>query len=321
MRQLRFLERFLCTSVFDQKVLKVAVLGAPNAGKSTLINAAVGSRVSAVSEIKHTTRTVANGIKNIGNCQIIFTDTPGIVSYEEGHRLNMDRAHLRGPRRVAGSVDMLAIITDVASKKTRNFVDENIIEIMNSNLEVPAILILNKIDLLKRKEDLIPVASMLMQKRTKDVWGYHSYGGSERFQKCFMISAFSGDGVDDLLNYFVSSSKLGTWEYSDQIYCDSSIDFQISEVFREKLLIMFGHEIPWKVKQETVLFHGNDDVVRLHQKLTWPKKSQCRYVMTKLDQLSHACETELSKMFHSKVILTVDISQKHNMTKDDLKYY
>ena len=249
-QHVRSLQRLFCSlNQNDQKVLKVAIIGTPNAGKSTLINTVVGSRVSAVSEIKHTTRTVTNGIKNIGSCQIIFTDTPGIISYEEGHRLNMDRAHIRGPRRVVGSVDMLAIITDVASKNSRNFIDENILQIMNNNPETPAVLILNKIDLLKRKEDIIPIACMLMTNRKKDVWGYESFGGSEHFKKLFMISAFSGDGVDDLLNYFVLNAKPRAWEYSEQIYCDSSVDFQIAEVFREKLLVLFGQEIPWKVKQ------------------------------------------------------------------------
>lgn len=305
----------------NEKVLTIAIIGSPNAGKSTLVNSMVGARVSAVSHVAHTTRTFSNGILNSDNTQLVFTDTPGVVSHHEGRRLKMDKNHIRAPKRVAGSADMLAVVTDVSFRKTKDYIDESILSIMNNHCNIPAILIMNKVDMLKRKEDLLFLTTMLMQDRKKDEWGYQPFGGSSRFKECFYISAKTGDGVDPLVKYFLSQAKHSNWQYSSDIYCDASVEAQIAEVFREKVLLLFSQEIPWQVKQETILFHEDNGVVRIHQKLTWPKKSQRRYVMTKYDELVELSKEELEYLFQCPIHITLDISQKDKMTKDDLMYF
>ena len=240
--------RHCSASSANQKLLNVAIIGAPNAGKSTLVNNIVGNRVSAVTHIAHTTRTFVNGILNIDDTQLVFIDTPGVVSYHEGRRLKMDSNHIRTPNRVAGSADILAVITDVSNRKTKNYIDENILHIMSEH-DIPAILIMNKIDNLKRKEDLLLLTTLLNDDRKRDEWGYQLFGGSKCFKESFFTCAKSGEGVEDLLGYFLSQAKHSRWEYSNDIYCDSSVEAQIAEVFREKLLLIFGQEIPWQVKQ------------------------------------------------------------------------
>ena len=304
-----------------KKVLNIAVLGSPNAGKSTLINHIVGQRVFAVSPVAHTTRQFSNGILNIANTQLIFTDTPGVISHREGHRLKMEKSHIRAPRRVAGSADILAVVTDSAFRKTKNYIDENILKIIDEHHEIPAILIMNKIDMLRRKEDLLFLTKILTQDRIIDEWGYKLYGGSSKFRECFFTSALTGDGVSELIDYFVIQAKQRQWEYPDNMVCDSSIEKQISEVFREKLLVLFSQEIPWQVKQDTLLFDYSDNGLRLHQKLTWPKKSQRRYVLTKLEMFNEECLKVLENLFDCPIKLTIEISQKDRMTKDDLIQY
>lgn len=300
------------------KNLTVAVIGAPNAGKSTLINNIVGAKVSAVSHVAHTTRTFANGILTLGNTQFIFTDTPGVVSHHVGRRLKMDNQHIRTPKRVASSADILAVVTDISFRRTKDYIDETVLNILNEYSDIPAILIMNKVDMIKRKEDLLFLATLLTKDRQKDEWGYLDYGGSSKFREVFMTSAKDGEGVKELLNYFMIKAVPGPWYYSQDIYSDSSVEKQISEVFRETLLSLFGQEIPWQVKQETVLFHHSESAVRIHHKLTWPKKSQQRYVSTKLEELGKQCTDELEYIFQCPVLLTVDVSQKNKMSKDDL---
>ena len=237
----------------DKTALTVALLGEPNAGKSTLVNNIVGQKVSAVSHIAHTTRTFTNGIFSIGNTQLVFTDTPGVISHHEGRRLKMDQNHIRDPRRVAGSADVLAVITDVSFRKTKDFIDETILSILHQHQEIPSILIMNKVDLLKRKEDLLFLATLLTQDRQKDEWGYKPYGGYSKFSEVFMTSAKTGDGVDDVVNYLISKATPQDWSYSPEVFTDASVGKQISEIFRESLLLLFAQEIPWQVKQVGVL--------------------------------------------------------------------
>jgi len=303
-------------------VLTVAVLGMPNSGKSTLVNHFVGTRVSAVTHVAHTTRRAANGVVNVDDTQIVFTDTPGVISYEEGRRLNMDKMQVRAPGRVCASVDLLAVMVDVSRRSTREHVDGNILNILNEYSSLPSVLIMNKVDLVRQKVNLLNYASMLTIDREKDEWGYKSFGGWSKFEEVFMVSAHTGDGLSDLLDFFLRRAYASDWLYSANIHTDTSIEEQIAEVFREKLLLLFKHEIPWKMKQETQLIDIQEDgTVRIHQKLTWPKKSQRRYVLTKIDELTSQAMEELSNLFECPIKLTVDISYKKGARKDLLHFY
>ena len=235
------------------KLLKIGVIGLPNSGKSSLVNCIVQRKVSAVSHIPHTTRISSDGIINFGKTQLVFTDTPGVVSFQEGTRLNLSKAHVRTPRRLEGSIDILTVLVDAAHKKFKNYIDSNILDIMKGLGNVPAILVMNKVDLIRRKEELLSLTTLLTEDRQKDEWGYKPFGGSSNFKECFFTSAKTGDGVDPLLNYLISQAKPMIWEYPDDVCTDLSLEFQISEIFREKLLILFGQEIPWQVQQVGIL--------------------------------------------------------------------
>ena len=231
------------------KLLRIGVIGLPNSGKSSLVNCILKKKFLAVSPVPHTTRMSYDGIFNHQDTQLIFRDTPGIVSFQEGFRLNLSKAHIRTPRRLQGLVDVTAVMVDAAHKKTRNYIDSNILEILQQLSPTPSILIMNKTDLIKNKEDLLTLTTMLTQNREKDEWGYKPYGGTSKFKECFFTSSKTGDGIDQLLNYLLSVAQPEVWEYTDDVMTDMSTEKQISEIFREKLLILFGQEIPWQVKQ------------------------------------------------------------------------
>ena len=113
---------------------------------------------------------------------------------------------------------------------------------------------MNKVDLVKRKEDLLSITTLLTEDRQKDEWGYKPYGGYKNFKECFFTCAKTGEGVDPLMDYLMSQAKPDNWIYSEDVTTDLSMEFQISEIFREKLLVLFGQEIPWQVQQVNLFF-------------------------------------------------------------------
>ena len=299
-----------------RKILRVGVLGEPNAGKSTLINSVVGEKVSIISEIMNTTRENIFVPYTTGNTQIVFIDTPGIVPFQVARRLKLGRMQITAPRKVIDECDLLAVVADLESRRKRERIHECILDLLNNHPEFPCILILNKIDLIKRKSSLLKYVSNLTSDRKKDVWGYEKVGGYSGFHSIFMVSASNGDGVQDVVNYLMEKAKEGKWEYENQIKVDLPMDKQIAELFRETLLEMFKHEIPWQAKQMTLLFDEVDDeTCRLHQKLIWPKKSQARYVRTKSDDIRIKTLQKLEDLLQRKVILTVDISSSVSLAR------
>ena len=222
------------------KLLHVGILGTPNAGKSTFVNTATDSKVSIVTQIPNTTRANTRGVLTRGDTQIVFVDSPGIIPYQESRRLRMSQSHIRAPRRLHHDCDMLCLIVDGANKKTRERIEDHVLDILRKAEDKPSILVINKVDILRHKEPLLKYVTLLTDK---------AHNGWEKFKKVFMISALTGDGVSDVIEYFMQHAKPGAWIYSEDVHVDSPIEYQIAEVFREKLMLLFQHEIPWQVKQ------------------------------------------------------------------------
>jgi len=254
---------------------------------------------------------------NTGNTQIVFIDTPGIVPFQVARRLKLGRMQITAPRRVIDECDLLAVVIDLHSKRKRERIHECILDLLNSNSQFPSVLILNKIDVIKRKSTLLKYTSILTSDRRKGVWGYEKDGGYSGFKSVFMVSASNGDGVQDIVNYAIEHAKEGKWDYENQIKVDLPMDKCIAELFRETLLEMFRHEIPWQVKQMTLLFGEiDDDTCKIHQKLIWPKKSQAKYVMTRSDEIKVKTEEKLKAMLQKKVLLTVDVSSSASLARN-----
>jgi len=303
-----------------RKSLNIAVIGQPNVGKSSLVNRLVGERVSVVLSRSHTTRRSTRGILNVGNTQLVFTDTPGTVSYKEARRLSMHKDHIRAPLRVSGGADIIAVLVDANNRHTRSYIHDNILNILRAHPQIPSILVMNKVDMVD-KHHLVALAQNLMQKKTTDERGI-PVGGWDRFDEVHYVSAVHGQGVPILVDYLVSRARDCEWEFDSDVYTDADVEFAISEVFREKLMTLIGEEIPWQVKQETLIFTPDEhtSTLRIVQQLTWPRPSQQRYVLEKKKQLREQCTKLLENMFQCDVELELIISQKNNMRKDDVHY-
>ncbi|MFQ5783451.1 MAG: GTPase Era [Alphaproteobacteria bacterium] len=207
----------------------VALVGAPNAGKSTLLNRFVGSKVSIVTPKVQTTRTRVTGICIAGDAQIVFVDTPGIFR----PRRRLDRAMVAAAWAGARDADAIVVLVDAH----RGIDDDagRIIDGLRASGRKAA-LALNKIDLVKR-EVLLPLAARL------DETGV--------FSDVFMISARDGDGVDDLRDFLAARLPIGPWLYPEDQLSDMPLRLLAAEVTREKFFLHLRQELPYGLAVET----------------------------------------------------------------------
>ncbi len=179
----------------------------------------------------------------------MLLDTPGIVTVEDGKRLKMSKEHMRTPANCLEEVDLVAVLTDSSNKYQRTRIHHEIISLLEAHPDLQTVLILNKIDQIRHKVKLLHYSAMLTNDRQKDKWGYLPHGGSSRFDYVFMVSALTGNGVDQLRQYMVAKATPGDWPYSAGVTTDFDIQEQIAEVLRGRLLSLYKHEIPWQTRQ------------------------------------------------------------------------
>ena len=241
----------------DQEAAKrcgfVAILGAPNAGKSTLVNALVGSKVAIVTHKAQTTRSLTRGIAVEGNSQLIFTDTPGIFAPKR----RLDRAMVTSAWGVAQDADLVSLLIDAQ----RGLDDEaRIILERLAPLRQPKILVLNKIDLVPKTE-LLALSARLNE--------------AMAFEATFMISALTGDGVADLKRWLAARAPEGPWHYPEDQLTDASLRQFAAEITREKLYLRLHQELPYRATVETEAWKElKDGSVRIEQTIFVERESQ-----------------------------------------------
>jgi GTP-binding protein Era len=249
----------------------IALIGAPNVGKSTLINAIVGAKVAIVSHKVQTTRTLLRGIATDQDAQLVFIDTPGIFQ----PRRRLDRAMVAGAWTGAGDADIVAAMVDAK----RGLDDETsaLLERL-AGLERPKILILNKIDLVQKPTLLTLVAS-----------------ASERvgFAATFMVAALTGDGIADLKAWLAGHVPPGPWHYPEDQITDAPLRQLAAEVTREKLYLRLHQELPYQSTVETNTWKElKDGSVRIEQTIYVERMSQRKIVLGKGGQTIKAIGAE-----------------------------
>jgi len=236
----------------------VALIGAPNSGKSTLTNALVGAKVSIVTHKAQTTRGPVRGIVLAGDAQVILVDTPGI--FQPKRRL--DRAMAQAAWDRAADADIVALVVDAARG-----IDEKLEPIIKHLPEInrPIIAVLNKVDLVKKPELLELTTDLLALKTFSDV---------------FMVSALTGDGVDDLRAYLAGIVPDGPWLFPEDQLSDASLRQTAAEITREKLFLRLHEELPYALTVETMDWKVlRDGSVRIEQTIYVERESQKRIVL------------------------------------------
>ena len=281
----------------------VALIGAPNAGKSTLVNALVGSKVAIVSPKVQTTRTLVRGIAMEGGSQLIFMDTPGIFA----PRRRLDRAMVTTAWTGAHDADVVAVIVDA-----KKGLDDEATAILDKLGEVrqPKILILNKVDIVE-KETLLALAQTATQRAT--------------FDAVFMISALSGDGVADIRKWLADRVPVGPWHYPEDEVSDAPLRQLAAEISREKLYHKLHQELPYQSTVETETWtERKDGSVRIEQTVYVERESQRKIVLGKAGQtiksIGEAARRELSEILEKPVHLFLFVKVREDWGNDPERY-
>ena len=268
----------------------VAVLGAPNAGKSTLVNALVGQKVAIVSAKAQTTRARLMGIALAGETQIILADTPGIFA----PRRRLDRAMVSAAWEGAVEADAILLVVDARKKKLIDI--EPILESLKDRPE-RKILVLNKVDQCV-KEPLLMLAEEL--------------SGRVGFDEVFFVSALSGDGVPELKQRLAALMPESAWHYPEDQVSDASERLLAAEITREQLYRQLHDELPYDsaVRPESYT-HRRDGSLEIHQQIVIARDSQKPIILGKKGQrlkaIGEAARKELAELLGCKVHLFIHV--------------
>ncbi|XP_043439481.1 GTPase Era, mitochondrial [Prionailurus bengalensis] len=292
----------------NPRVLRVVLLGAPNAGKSTLSNQLLGRKVFPVSKKVHTTRCQALGIITEKEAQVILLDTPGLISPVKQKRHHLELSLLEDPWKSMESADMVVVLVDVSDKWTRNQLSPQVLQCLTQFSQVPSILVMNKVDCLKQKSILLELTAALtegvvngkklkMREAVRSQAGTHcpgpaakgpntqSVGGPQKtgwphFQEIFMLSALSQEDVKILKQYLLAQARPGPWEFHSGVLTSQTPEEICANTIREKLLEHLPQEIPYNVQQRTVVWEeGPSGELVIEQKLLVPKESHVKILI------------------------------------------
>ncbi|WP_279089787.1 GTPase Era [Bartonella apis] len=281
----------------------VALIGAPNVGKSTLVNRLVGTKVSIVTHKVQTTRALIRGIITHNNTQIVLVDTPGIFTPKR----RLDRAMVTTAWSGAKDADMVLVLVDAAKG-----LDEETEEVFASLSKVKQekILVINKVDSVPRPS-LLELAKKLNE--------------GQQFSETFMISALKGTGCDDLLDYLAKKLPEGPWYYPQDQISDMPMRQLAAEITREKLYMRLHNELPYASTVETESWEERPDgSVKINQIIYVEREGQKKIVLgTKgetIKAIGQAARKELMEILEQKVHLFLFVKVRDHWSDDPERY-
>jgi len=274
----------------------VALIGRPNAGKSTLLNRLVGEKIAAVSNKPQTTRHRIQGIVTKDAGQIVFVDTPGV--HKPGFLLN--RRMMSAVHDAILSVDLLVLMRD-ASVSTGNG-DKFVLELVK-NSGKKAVLVLNKIDKIKDKGELLPLIE--------------SYSKEFEFEEIIPISALRGEAVDSLLDQIIKHLPQNEAIFAEDELTDQSMRVLVAEMVREKILQTTGDEIPYVTAVVTEKYDEEDPMVtKIHCAIFVERSSQKGIIIgkggIKLKKIGTEARVDVEKLLNKKVFLQLFVKVVEN---------
>ena len=281
----------------------VALIGAPNVGKSTLLNALVGAKISIVTPKVQTTRTLIRGIAMQGAAQLIFVDTPGIFA----PRRRLDRAMVGSAWGSAQEADLVAVLID--AHKGVGDDDESILNKL-TEIRAAKVLVLNKVDLVG-KPKLLALTQALNERAT--------------FAATFMVSARSGDGVADLKRFLAAQLPAGPWLYPEDQISDAPLRQLAAEITREKLYLRLHQELPYQSTVETEIWKElKDGSVRIEQTIYVERESQRKIALGKGGQtikaIGAAARADIAAAIEHPVHLFLFVKVRERWGDDPERY-
>lgn len=284
----------------------VALIGEPNAGKSTLLNALVGAKLSIVTHKVQTTRFRVRGVLNHGDSQIVFVDTPGLFA----PRRTLDRAMVAAAWVGAADADIVMLLIEAHRGATPGV--ERILATLDTHVppDRQVALVINKIDMVKR-EALLALTAECMARR--------------EFAQVFYISATRRDGLDAMTGWLADEMPPGPWLYPEDQLGDVSMRAIAAEITREKLMLRLHQELPYHLTVETENWdERKDGSVRIDQRIVIAKEGHRPIVLGKggqtLKQIGQAAREELSAMMERKVHLFLRVVVDPRWETDRSRY-
>lgn len=281
----------------------VTLLGAPNAGKSTLTNNFVGSKVSIVSPKAQTTRTTIKGIGIWHDTQIIFLDTPGIFKPKR----RLDRAMVASAWTGVGDADIVVLLVDAK----RGFDDETkaIIEKLKEN-NIKAVLVLNKCDLVSGEKLLQLTAEI---------------NAVFPFKETFMLSAMSGKNTEEFYDYLADNLPLSPWYYPEEQMSDMPLKLLAAEIVREKLFLYLRQELPYALTVEPELWDRREDgSVRAEMTIYVERDGQKQIILGKngamIKKIGQSARLELEELLEDRIHLFLFVKVRENWGEDKARY-
>ena len=281
----------------------VGLVGFPNAGKSTITNNFVGSKVSIVSPKVQTTRTLVKGIGIYDNTQIIFLDTPGIFKPKR----RLDRAMVASAWSGVGDADITVLVVDAR----RGFDDEmqSIVARLNKN-KIEAVLVLNKIDLVQ-KEKLLELSAKI--------------NAAGKFRETFMVSALTGRQIDEFYKYLADNLPVSPWYYPEDQISDMPLKLLAAEIVREKLFLFLRQELPYALTVEPELWERREDgTVRAEITIYVERDSQKIIVLGKggamIKRIGQAARREIEELLEERIHLFLFVKVRENWGDDPARY-
>ena len=281
----------------------VALIGAPNAGKSTLVNRLVGTKVSIVSHKVQTTRSMVRGIAMVARSQIVFVDTPGIFKPKR----RLDRAMVETAWGGARDADIVALLIDAAKG-----VDDEAQALLGrlGQIRQRKVLLLNKIDTVRR-DSLLALADAANK--------------AVPFERTFMISALNGDGLDDLMAWLAEAVPAGPFLYPEDEVSDIPLRQLAAEITREKLFERLHQELPYQATVETEAWTDQKDgSARVEQTIYVERDSQKKIVIGKagatIKAISMSARKEISEIAEKPVHLFLFVKVRENWGDDPERY-
>ena len=283
----------------NQRCGVVAIVGAPNAGKSTLVNALVGQKVAITSPKAQTTRTRVMGVAIEGDAQIVLVDTPGIFQ----PRRRLDRAMVQAAWGGAQGADLIALIVD--GKAGLGPKVEPIIEALSARSECKW-LILNKVDIAAKDKLLVHTQKL------NDALG---------FEEIFFVSAATGDGLPELKSAFAAAMPEGPWHFPEDQVSDATDRMMAAEITREQLYHQLHAELPYAAAVDTEKYTEREDgSVEIHQQILVGRPTQRAIVLGKggqrLKEIGSKARAELSALLGCRVHLYLHVKVKEDWEED-----
>ncbi|KAH8413646.1 hypothetical protein KR222_002539 [Zaprionus bogoriensis] len=312
----------------QQRSLHIAVIGVPNVGKSTFINNLINHRVCPTSAKVHTTRKSNTAIWTTGQTQLVFYDTPGLVTQREIRKHHLEQSFKSAYRHAIQHADIIAVMQDASNNWTRKELHPTVLDTLKAYRQLPSFLVLNKIDALKSKRVLLDLIKTLtndtlqgireakkgvIQRNAEQTQGTTPLRQREtswsHFNNVFLVSAMTGSGLPELQDYLIGAAKPRQWSFAADVYTDAKPEALIVESVRARLLDYLPQEIPYNLKCELEYYNVEKHVVYTSVLVKCPtpriERLICGESNGKLRQITERVTSDLVEMFGQAVSLTI----------------